>query len=158
MKLTIIVPDGAVYENGVCYSGLTWQGTPENVHALQWYETYGNIEYKDDTPNENIDVLPDWALNAEIAWNEAANPPPPPPFTPEQIRDQNNGEAINRLQLTDWAATVDISNPVYSNPYLANQDAFLTYRSAIRAIAVNPPSTLVDPWPTEPLPDWRPAP
>ena len=61
-------------------------------------------------------------------------------------------EAQRLLQATDWTATVDISNPQYSNPYLMNQDAFLAYRSAVRAIAVNP---VADPvWPTLPTEQW----
>lgn len=165
MKLTIVTEDSLVCENGVCYSGLVWQGTPNNVHALQWNDAnpinengvlyYGWIEFDDGSPNENIEVLPSWAVNAEAAWIVANTPVPP---TPEQIKEQNKSAAVARLQSTDWAATVDIADPQYSNPYLANQDAFLAYRSEIRAIAVNPPSTIVDPWPAEPTAVWKPAP
>lgn len=154
MKLTIIPSDGAVCENGVCYSGLSWEGTPANVHALQWDNGAGWIEFNDGTPNEDITVLPQWALNAEAAWDAAANPPPPPAPTPEEIQAQNKSEASQLLSATDWTATVDISNPQYSNPYLMNQDDFLAYRSAVRAIAVNPPTTPVTVWPTLPTEQW----
>lgn len=156
MRLTIIPSDGAVYENGVVYSNLTWEGTPINVHALQWFDTdTGWIEFNDGKPNEDIDVLPDWALNAEAAWDQANQPPPPPPPpTPEEIQAQNKTEAVSRLQATDWAATVDISNPQYSNPYLMNQDDFLAYRSQVREIAVYPPTTLVTVWPNVPIEVW----
>ena len=154
MKLTIIPSDGAVYENGVCYNNLTWEGTPSNVHALQWDNGTGWIEFNDGSPNEDITVLPLWAGNAELAWNTANNPPPPPAPTPEQIQAQNKGEASSLLQQTDWTATVDIANPQYSNPYLMNQDDFLAYRSAVRAIAVNPPTTPVTVWPTLPTEQW----
>ena len=66
---------------------------------------------------------------------------PPPPPAPEQIQAENKQEAKSLLQQTDWTCTVDISNPQYSNPYLMNQDAFLAYRSTVRQIAVNPPTT-----------------
>ena len=155
MKLTIIPSDGAVYENGVSYLNLSWEGTPLNVHALQWFDNNtGWIEFNDGTPNEDITVLPQWALNAEAAWTAAANPPPPPAPTPEEIQAQNKATASSLLQQTDWTATVDISNPQYSNPYLMNQDDFLAYRSAVRAIAVNPPTTLVTVWPTLPAEQW----
>jgi len=36
MKLTIIPSDGAVYKDGLCYEHLIWEGTPPNVHALQF--------------------------------------------------------------------------------------------------------------------------
>lgn len=56
-------------------------------------------------------------------------------------REANKQQATALLQQTDWTCTVDISNPQYSNPYLMNQDAFLAYRSTVRQIAVNPPTT-----------------
>jgi hypothetical protein len=158
MRLTIIVSDGAVYKDGVAYLGLTWQGTPDNVHALQWYGVEGSIEYKDNSPNSEITELPAWAISAEAAWDAANNPPPPPPPTPEEIKESNKSTAIAKLQETDWAATVDIADPQYSNPYLANQGEFLAYRSEVRAIAVNPPTTVVDPWPVEPTAVWEAAP
>ena len=65
---------------------------------------------------------------------------PPAPPAPD-IQQQNKSTAQGLLQQTDWTCTVDITNPQYSNPYLMNQDAFLTYRSTVRAIAVNPPTT-----------------
>jgi len=155
MRLTIIPSDGAVYKNGVSYLNLSWEGTPANVHALQWFDSNtGWIEFNDGTPNEDITVLPQWALNAEAAWEAAANPPPPPAPTPEEIQAQNKATASSLLQQTDWTATVDISNPQYSNPYLMNQDDFLAYRSAVRAIAVNPPTTPVTVWPTLPTEQW----
>lgn len=154
MKLSIIPSDGTVCENGVCYTNLTWAGTPPDVHALQWDIGGGWIEFIGDKPNESIDELPDWALNAQEAWYAAANPPPPPAPTPEEIQTQNKAEAESLLRATDWTATVDISDPQYSNPYLANQTEFLAYRSQVRAVAVNPPTTIVDPWPTLPSEEW----
>lgn len=77
-----------------------------------------------------------------------------PVWEAQQLAAANKAKAQQLLADTDWAATVDINNPQYSNPYLANQDAFLSYRSAVRAIAVNPP-TVVDPWPVQPTPVWQ---
>lgn len=83
MKLTIIPSDGAVYKDGLSYSGLALQGVPEGVHALQWQDTKGWIEYNDTDltddykpPNEVINELPQWALDAVTAWelaDQAAN-------------------------------------------------------------------------------------
>lgn len=75
-------------------------------------------------------------------------PPPVPPSA-----EGNKQTAIKKLQATDWAATVDIANPEYSNPYLTNQDAFLAYRSQVREYAVNPVAGFID-WPTEPTAIW----
>lgn len=162
MKLSIVPSDGTVCEDEICYSNLTWTGTPANVHALQWDTASGWIEFNDGSPNEGIDELPSWAINAEQAWDDANSKPTPTPPTPEEIQEANKAankvEAQQLLQATDWTATVDISNPQFSNPYLANQDEFLAYRSQVRAIAVNPPATPVDPWPTLPAEDWQDAP
>ena len=154
MRLTIIPSDGAVYENGVAYSHLTWEGTPANVHALQWFDSNtGWIEFNDGTPNEDIDVLPQWALNAGAAWDAAANPPPPPAPTPEEIQAQNKATATQLLAATDWVELPSVSDPT-SNPHLLNKADFVAYRDQLRAIAVNPPTTPVNPWPTKPTEQW----
>lgn len=153
MKLTIIPSDGAVYENGVCYSHLSWEGTPSNVHALQWSDTTGWIEFNDGTPNEDITVLPLWAGNAELAWNAANNPPPPPTPTPEEIQAENKSEAQSLLTATDWTEIPSVTDTA-NNPHLTNQADFIAYRNAVRGIAVNPPTTPVDPWPTVPTEKW----
>ena len=84
MQLSILPSDKAVYEDGLCYSDLTWEGTPANIHALQFNTTTstGWLEFNDGTSNEDITVLPQWALNAEAAWQTAydnAHKPPEPP-------------------------------------------------------------------------------
>lgn len=75
MRLTIIPSDMAVYKDNVCHSALIWEGTPECVHALQWNNDHGWIEFKEENspysvrkPNEEINELPEWALNALNAW------------------------------------------------------------------------------------------
>lgn len=80
MRLTIIPSDSAVYKDGLCYSNLAWEGTPSSVHALQWFNDNGWIEFTDDNPydnhkpeNETITELPQWALNAVAAWDEQNN-------------------------------------------------------------------------------------
>jgi hypothetical protein len=85
---------------------------------------------------EVIDLDPE-----QIAYNE------------EQAKQNNKSTAESLLQQTDWTATVDISDPQYSDPYLVNQAEFLAYRSAVRQIAVNPPVTVVQ-WPTKPEEIW----
>lgn len=78
MKITIIPIDGAVYKDGVCYSGLTLSAAPSNVHALQFNTTSnaGWIEFKDDDfgkkePNELITALPSWVNDCLTKWDEA---------------------------------------------------------------------------------------
>lgn len=76
MKVTIIPADGAVYKDGVCVSSLDLSFAPQNVHALQWLDSKGWIEFSVDEnfvkpANENIGSLPDWATTALQKWEEA---------------------------------------------------------------------------------------
>lgn len=149
MRLTIIPSDGAVYENGVCYSGLSWEGTPVNVHALQWDNSTGWIEFNDGSPNEDIDVLPLWAANAELAW-DAANQPPPPPGPP--TAEDNKQTAMGLLTATDWVNQPDVRNTAVS-PHLTNGAEFDAYRLQVRQIAVYPVAGDLT-WPTLPTEVW----
>lgn len=150
MRLTIIPSDGAVYENGLCYSNLVWDGTPPNVHALQYFDdNTGWIEFDNGTPNENITVLPQWADNAMAAWTVANTPIPPTPPTAEE----NKATAINLLQATDWTQIPSVSDPALSNPYLANKMAFDQYRNEVRQYAVYPVAGYID-FPLIPTENW----
>jgi hypothetical protein len=69
-------------------------------------------------------------------------------MTPEQqaayianLQAQTSATAQQLLSATDWTAIASVADPALSNPYLSNQAAFLSYRSAVRAIGVNPPTT-----------------
>ena len=78
MKLTIIRADGAVYKDGVSYSGLDLAAVPSGVHALQ-FNTASNagwIEFVQDdfgakAANEMITSLPAWATTAMTKWDDA---------------------------------------------------------------------------------------
>jgi len=76
MKLTIIPSDGAVYKDGSSYSGLDLSVVPSNIHALQWKNTTGWIEFVDNDDgtkpqNEQITALPDWVNACLTKWDEA---------------------------------------------------------------------------------------
>ena len=69
-------------------------------------------------------------------------------MTPEQqaqyianLQAQTSATAQQPLSATDWTAIASVADPALSNPYLTNQAEFLAYRSAVRAIGVNPPTT-----------------
>jgi hypothetical protein len=59
MKLTIIPSDKTICIDEQCILGiqqdLSW--IPTDIHALQWYDTYGEVEYNDGSPNEKIEEL-----------------------------------------------------------------------------------------------------
>jgi hypothetical protein len=79
MRLTIIPTDGAVYIDGATYSGLDLSFIPTDVHALQWYDTYGELEFKRSfvdgqlvhPANQMLTELPVWANTCVDAWNDA---------------------------------------------------------------------------------------
>jgi hypothetical protein len=98
MKLTIIPSDDAVYVDGLMKAytlnplDLTQCGIPSDVHALQWKDTAGWIEFENNPdgskpPNEAITVLPAWALACIGVW-EAWTPPPLPKLNAEQPTTQ----------------------------------------------------------------------
>lgn len=79
MRLTIVPVDGAVYVDGVSYSDLDLSFIPADIHALQWYDTYGELEFKRSfvdgqivhPANQLINELPEWANTAQASWNAA---------------------------------------------------------------------------------------
>jgi hypothetical protein len=152
MKLTIIPVDGSVGENGVFYNNLDLSscGIPADVHALQWQDTAGWIEYKSAlVQNQDITELPAWANACMAKWTEANTPVPPQPPTAEQ----NKTTAVDKLQATDWTTIPDVGDSTKSNPYLSNVQDFVTYRNAVRQYAINPIAGNIN-WPTLPQEVW----
>lgn len=75
MRLTIIPIDGSVSVDGVWFGGIDLSFMDASVHAVQWYDTYGEIEVKDPVTgrmvaNEAITSMD--AFQPAIAlWQEA---------------------------------------------------------------------------------------
>jgi hypothetical protein len=152
MKLTIIPADKSVGEDGKFYNDLdlTSCNIPADVHALQWQDIAGWIEYNSPlVQNQPITELPSWANCCMTKWSEANTPVPPAPPTAEQ----NKQIASNKLYETDWTTIPDVSDSVKSNPYLSNTQDFVIYRNAVRQYAVYPVAGNVN-WPTEPQAIW----
>lgn len=152
MKLTIVPGDGSVGENGIFYNGLDLSSCaiPADVHALQWQDNAGWIEYNSPlVENQPITELPAWANCCMTKWTEANTPTPPLPPTAEQ----NKETAMAKLQATDWTTIPDVADPAKSNPYLANAQDFIVYRNAIRQYAVYPVAGNIN-WPAVPQEIW----
>jgi len=150
MQTTVIVPDNAVYQDGVFYANLNLSSCsiPENVRALQFNGTNGWIEFNDGSENQNINALPAWALSAIELWQKANNTQELPPNN-EALVATCKAVAKQYLQETDWALLPDVLS---GSQKLSNQTDFLTYRSIVRELAINPipnPS-----WPTLPTAQW----
>jgi hypothetical protein len=47
MRLTIIKEDGFVSVDNDGYKGIDLSRLDESIHAVQWYDTYGEVEIKD---------------------------------------------------------------------------------------------------------------
>ena len=84
MRVTIIPSDGVVIINGNTKHqplDLSGCGVPADVHALQWYDTRGWIEFSDDDdpftpkpPNKEITSLPAWANACALVWEQWTPP------------------------------------------------------------------------------------
>lgn len=87
-------------------------------------------------------------------WVVGTYDPEQQAYQDEQRRQANKQQASSLLSATDWTAIPSVADPAQSNPYLANQAAFLEYRSQVRVIAINPP-VVVQSWPVEPDEVWE---
>jgi len=47
MRITIIPSDGRVNIDGKSYGGIDLSFIDPNIHAIQWYDTEGEVEIKD---------------------------------------------------------------------------------------------------------------
>jgi hypothetical protein len=86
-------------------------------------------------------------------WSVVALSPEQQAAYAAQVKAQNSAQAQQLLAATDWTAIASVADPAVSNPYLTNQAAFLSYRSAVRAIGLNPPSTPAT-FPAAPIATW----
>jgi hypothetical protein len=93
---------------------------------------------------------------AQIGWTyvdgKFIDPYIPPVPTPEELIAQCKQQATSLLSATDWTSIADVGDPTKANPYLVNQAAFISYRSTVRNLAVNPVENPV--WPTAPTEQW----
>ena len=89
-----------------------------------------------------------------LGWTVSVMTPEQKAAHDAQFQAQNKQQATQLLTNTDWTSIPSVGDPQQSNPYLVNQAAFLSYRSQVRAIAVNPPVTPVTSWPTLPVEQW----
>lgn len=75
MRLTIVPIDGSVSVDGVWFGGIDLSFMAPSIHAVQWYETHGEIEVKDPVTgrmvaNEAITSIEAFAP-AIVLWEEA---------------------------------------------------------------------------------------
>ena len=83
MRVIIVPIDAVVTVDGVSRSGLDMSSIAPEVHAVQWYETYGDVEIKDVETghivrNEHIDTLDAYQTVLDLWAAAPANEPAPP--------------------------------------------------------------------------------
>lgn len=85
MRITVIPCDGAVNIDGVKFSGIDLSFFDPSYHAIQWYETFGEIEIQDPTTKKILEnreitditdiynqVLPLWQAKKNEETNQLA--------------------------------------------------------------------------------------
>ena len=86
MRLTIVADDNAVYVGGKALT-VDLSGLDPAIHAVQWYDTWGEIEYSYDgpdnskKPNERFTDISSFQVFVD-RWNVAAAKEAAPPAGP----------------------------------------------------------------------------
>lgn len=152
MKITIIPIDKHIRIDDNSLSeikeDMTW--IPTNIHALQWYDTFGEIEYNDGTPNEIIEELGIYEQSLETFGAEKQR------RLREQLAEEELIEASRdyweelrnmrnyKLSVCDWTQGND--SPITE----AKKQEWTLYRQKLRDF----PDNTIDPkrpvWPLSP--------
>ena len=123
------------------------------------YLSVNNIPF---TAGDYMTGQPEGEANQILSWNTAKLGAEPtqaqldeayPIWEGQQIQAQNSATAKQLLTDTDWTAVASVADPAVSNPYLTNQAEFLAYRSTVRNLGVNAPTTPAT-FPTVPVATW----
>jgi hypothetical protein len=88
----------------------------------------------------------------DLYWYDPTDQQIKPVPAPVISAEENKAIAIQLLSDTDWVNEPDVINPDI-NPHLLNQSEFLSYRSQVRLIAINPTEGDID-WPLKPEEQW----
>ena len=152
MRITIIPSDKTIGIDGdfllSIQQDMSW--VPENIHAVQWYDTWGEVEYTDDSPNERIEELGIYQ-QAVIDFNNEL----------KRIEDEQKAqeEAIEasrdyweelrflrnqKLTQSDWTQVSDA-------PFTEEQKvSWQSYRQALRDLPENTEDPKNPVWPVAP--------
>jgi hypothetical protein len=140
-----------------------------NQDVMYWFPqtTLGEQGYQlqpvFETPQPSYDPITQYIVSGApvdingkwyTSWDVRTYDPEQQEYQDNQRKQQNKAQASSLLSQTDWTTIPAVADPAQSNPFLANQAAFLEYRNQLRAIAVNPP-VVVESWPVEPDEVWE---
>jgi hypothetical protein len=154
MRLTIIPEDKSISIDGIILTNIQqdFSWIPDNVHAVQWYDTHGHVEYTDTRPNLHITELGIYEKSVEL-------------LDKEQKRREEIEESLNdyedalirirnrKLYETDWTQLPN--SPLTQE----QQELWAKYRQELRDLPkniVNDPKELVNDenHPSWPIPPW----
>jgi hypothetical protein len=144
MKLTIVRSDGLVIKNGKAYGDLDMSSIDPSIHAVQWDDASGQIEFvvgsdgikPVNKPITSIDefqaVIDEWD-----AKDYATNHPPAP--SPKHLLIACVARAKMLLKDTDWSQLPDVQES------LLNKNEFDAYRETVRSYVITPVESPVFP-------------
>lgn len=149
MRLIIVREDKYVSIDGVGYHDMDMSSIPSNIHAVQWYDDEGEIEYitikgTSREPNKRITSLDDFQTIISL-WEQTdqqkkiVSAPQPPTI------EDNLITAKGKLNETDYAVLPDVK--------IVNLDQFIEYREWLRNFLFDPKGGIID-WPIKPQPVW----
>ena len=150
MRITIIREDGYVSIDGVGYHNIDMSSVSEEIHAVQWYDTEGDIEFitikgKHKKPNQTIESISDFQQIISL-WQEAdSNSKAEAAKSQINTALKNKAEAKVNLMDTDYAMLPDVS--------ISNKQEFITYRDWMRNFMQDPQAGDIN-WPVKPQPVW----
>jgi hypothetical protein len=121
MRATIVVDDNVVLIDGEAETVDCSALVAENVHAVQWYGTWGEVEHRtvinDEAkafsrqPNEVIDDLSPYQQYLDAWQVEKNSPPDPPPPPPKYVPPPELLDLYNKI------LKLEGKNPVTSDEY-----------------------------------------
>ena len=126
MKLTVITPDNVVIKDGEGYVVNDLSYIYQNIHAIQWDNDKGEVEFVDNSPNLFIDDLTPYnqcLVEWQVAKNkEEADNTPTEQEWEKWFRDTRN----DLLYGSDWTQSPD--SPLTDE----KKKEWQTYRQALR--------------------------
>lgn len=135
-RLTIIPEDKTIYVDQVALFDFDLSFIPSDVHALQWSNGTGWIEYKSQD-SESINQLPDWANQAIDLWQNKmdeinAEPIPQEPTT-EDFTIAIKHHLHTKAQEKNYESEYSISSYTSSDnaQWKAEADAFVAWRDDV---------------------------
>ena len=109
MKITLLNDDNALGLDGVFYSGLDFSNVPDNIHAIQWNGTKGEIEFYTDEDgekpaNQKITELPDWVMALKPQWDSKAEE--------KRLQDLAYQEAVAQAEAVNLGINTENAKPL----------------------------------------------